>query len=378
MVKSRCVRSLLLMTGGVTLFLGASSVLSGAEARTVTVKLVADEEFRAADSAWPGEWTHHVRRLVSSVSKEFEERFGIRFEIASVGVWMSLDGRRSVEALLGDLYPDAVKDRADLLIGFTAQGTISDRFAGGTSFDHRVVLVRRTWPESAMRNILKHELCHMFGAIDIQEPGSIMGIVDSVRGDGFDPFTETMVILHKGREFRLGGGLRPGPEMNAALALCLERHEARSAEIPVLSRIAHYYNAQKDYVSLKRVAEEILSRDPELAEVRNFLGIACLSSGDDARATREFEEAVRLRPAFAEAYLNLAFCRLRAGDESRAEDCYRQILKVQPESYEAHKLLGELLESRNRPAEAANHYRMALRLDPRLGDELSPRIKKLS
>ncbi len=366
------------MTGGSVLFLGAFAAQLIAEVRTVTVKLVADEEFRAADGERPGEWTHHVRRLASSVSKEFDERFGIRFAIVGVGVWISRDGRRSVQDLLGDLYPDARKSRADILIGFTAQGTVSDRFAGGTSFDHRVVLVRMTWPESVMRNILKHELCHIFGAIDIREPGSVMDVVDSVRGDGFDPFTERMVLLYKGREFVLGGGLRLGPEMDAALALCLERHAAKPDEIPVLSRVAHFYHAQKDYAALKEVATEILSRNPELPEIHNFLGIACSSFGEDARATQEFEEAVRLRPAFPEAYLNLALCRLKAGEDVRAEDCYRRILKVQPESYEAHLLLGKLLESRNRPAEAVSHYRMAVRLYPSLGEELTPRIKKLS
>jgi hypothetical protein len=368
----------LLMTGGIVLFLGAFAFPADAEVRTVTVKLVADEEFRAAGRAWPGEWTHEVRRMVSSVSGEFEERFGIRFAIAGVGVWMSDNGRHSVQNLLGDLYPDARKSKAQILIGFTAQGTISDRFAGGTSFEHRVVLIRRTWPESAMRDILRHELCHIFGAIDIREPGSVMDIVDSVRGDGFDAFTAGMVLLHKDREFGRGAGLRPGPDMDAALALCLERHEAKPAEIPVLDRMAHYYHAQKDYAALKRVAADALSRNPELSEFHNFLGIACSIFGEDARATQEFEEAVRLRPAFPEACLNLALCRLKAGEDARAEECCRMALKVLPGDYEAHKLLGQILERRNRPVEAVSHYRIAIRIDPRLGEELTARVKKLS
>jgi len=76
--------------------------------------------------------------------------------------------------------------------------------------------------------------------------------------------------------------------------------------------------------------------------------------------------------------LNLALCRIEAGDPAQAEDCYRQALRIVPGCCEAHKFLGRLLESGNRTAEAVGHYKMAVSIDPRLGEELMPRIKKLS
>lgn len=367
-----------LKVAGILFILGAVPVLVRSSVRTVSVKLVADEEFRMTGRAWPGDWSHNLRGELAAVSEEFEERFGIRFAIAAIGGWMSDNKRHSLLGLVSDLYPDLLKSRADILVGLTAQETISDRFAGCSSFDHCIVLVRRMSPESAMGNVLKHELCHIFGAVDIEEPGSVMDRADRVKGDGFDAFTTGLILLHKDRELGERAGLRPGPELDAALSLCLERHAAKPAEISIQELMAHYYHTRKDYAALKRVAEELLSRNPDLPEIHNFLGIACSFFGEDATATREFEAAVRLHPDFPEAYLNLAQCRIEVGDFAQAEDCYRQALKIAPACCEAHKFLGKLLESGNRTTEAVRHYKMAVSIDPRLGEELMPRIKKLS
>lgn len=372
------MRKNLLKAAGIIFIVGAVPALLRSSVRTVSVKLIADEEFRTTGRAWPGDWSHDLRRELAAISAEFEERFGLRFAIAATGGWMSDNRRHSLPGLIGDLYPDLLKSRADILVGFTAQGTISDRFAGCSSFDHCIVLVRRMSTEAAMGNVLKHELCHIFGAVDIEESGSVMDRADRVKGDGFDEFTTGLILLHKDRELGERAGLRPGPELDAALSLCLERHAAKPAEISIQELMAHYYHTRKDYAALKRVSEELLSRNPDLPEIHNFLGIACSFFGEDARATGEFEAAVRLHPDFPEAYLNLALCRIEAGDPAQAEDCYRQALRIVPGCCEAHKFLGRLLESGNRTAEAVGHYKMAVSIDPRLGEELMPRIKKLS
>lgn len=319
-----------------------------------------------------------VRRQVAAVSGEFEKRFGIRFAISGFGPWTSDDEQHTLWGLLNDLGARTSRDGADVVIGFTAQARIEGKFAGTACLDRAVALVRMAKPVSFMKNVLKHELCHIFGGVDITEPGSIMDLRARLVGDGFDIFTAGMVLLHKNREFGEGSYFRLGPELDLALDLCRERHRSNPAEVPVMERLTFLYYAKKDFVALKEIATKILVLEPNQPGVLNLLGVAHSFFGDDASAERAFEEAARTLPEFPDVYLNLAQCRLKRGDDAGAEECYRSALKVLPADCEAHKLLGQLLENHNRPDEAIAHYRIALRLDPRLGQELKPRIRKLS
>lgn len=351
--------------------------LSDANVRTVTVKIIADEELRTGQRTWPGDWTFPLSRAVQNVSREFEKRFGIRLKIVGIGWWASLNSKQSLGPLISDLCPRARKGKAEILAAFTDQPMIDRTQIGCSSYEDGVILIRYG-PEAMMRSTLKHELCHVFGALDIMERGSTMDVMGRVKGDGFDEFTAGLVLLHKGRSFETGTRLWTGIDLDLALARCVDRHAAHPTEIPVLDRMALLCFAKKDWAELRRVTILALALDPGIPDLHNMLGIAWANLDEDGLALNEFNTAVHLRPEFPEALLNLAGCARKAGDAALAEEYYRKALEIMPDCSDGHRLFGEFLESRGRSAEAVGHYRAAIAADPRLERELGPRIKKLS
>lgn len=372
------MRGRLLKAFGTILVLCAAAVPLRPDVRTVGLRIVADEEFRSLHAGAPGEWAMFARRLLGPVAADFERRFGLRLSVAGVGEWESDDGRRTVRGLLNDLSAGPRRGRAEVLVGFTAQPGITERLAGGACMNRALVLVRMAEPVSIMKSVLKHELCHVFGAVDIREPGSVMDLTERVRGDGFDALTAGLVAAHKEREFGVVRDYPAGADIDAALFLCEERHRAAPEEVPVMVRLACLRYAKKDMAAVRDLSTDVLALEPDLAEVRNLLGIALDALGENALAEQAFEEAVRSSPEFPEPYLNLADCRLKRGDAAGAERCCRQALEVLPASSEAHEFLGWILEGRSRMVEAVRQYRLAMTVEPRLKGRLLPRIRKIS
>jgi len=61
------------------------------------------------------------------------------------------------------------------------------------------VLLRKMKSDSLMIKMLTHELSHLFGAIDLDEKGSIMD--KEKHGQKFDSFTTQIILLNKYRNF---------------------------------------------------------------------------------------------------------------------------------------------------------------------------------
>ena len=71
--------------------------------------------------------------------------------------------------------------------------------------------------------------------------------------------------------------------------------------------------------------QEIVRLDPNSAEARYDLGVACLSVGRLAEAAASLERAIELKPSFDNAHSQLAFALLRQGREPEALLVYRRL-----------------------------------------------------
>ncbi|MCD6500955.1 hypothetical protein J7K42_03040 [bacterium] len=100
------------------------------EIRTVTVKVVADEEFR---NFWGPKynWRDYAKEIVERASKVFEKDFGIKFVIKEFEEWESEDhlwadanGLIGIDALMAELERDIQPDECDIVIAFTGQGNV--------------------------------------------------------------------------------------------------------------------------------------------------------------------------------------------------------------------------------------------------------------
>ena len=139
---------------------------------TIKVGVLVDPQFIASHP----EWIDAVQRTVSQGSEIFQEQFGVRLELWSVGRWSVPEQGMSASGLLTDLQGHP-REGADVLLGFTARpfdGTETDKPvppAGDAPFNEAYAVVYGTSGHrlSHLRTLL-HELSRLMGAQDVTDP----------------------------------------------------------------------------------------------------------------------------------------------------------------------------------------------------------------
>ena len=79
---------------------------------------------------------------------------------------------------------------------------ISFAFPGPADYPNGIIVLKYLEAKGGMPFVLLHEICHLFGAVDIEEPGSVM----SLQGASFriDRFTREIMAVNRDRSFRRG------------------------------------------------------------------------------------------------------------------------------------------------------------------------------
>jgi hypothetical protein len=184
--------------------------------RVVEVKIVAAAEFRISKR-----WDLEMHKMVRDVSRGFKSRFGIAFKIKDAKYWEPEPGPKTLAEHLRDLVEKVPRGECHLVIGI-----IPDRAAQGPPFGaadylHAYVLIKDHPSKSGLASVLEHELCHVFGAIDLDETGSIMS--SDQRGGRYDAFTMKVMTLNRSRSFRDDAFPLPSDIMEDVIALYRER-----------------------------------------------------------------------------------------------------------------------------------------------------------
>lgn len=98
--------------------------------------------------------------------------------------------------------------------------------------------------------------------------------------------------------------------------------------------------------------------------------LAEAASGNAEAALRLGDEGVIKHPHAAPVYLHMGAVLERKGDWEQAEAMYRRATEEDRELPQAHKALGDSLYRRGAYDDAAESYAQAVRLNPRLGDDV--------
>ena len=170
------------------------SVFPQVAEREIKLKIVVDEEFREVQ-----DWRPIVKRVIAGVNDLYRDKFGLVFQIEAYSFWASDDRCQTVFELLNDLRKKVSNLGYDIVVGFTGQRRGSFNLLGGANYLRNYVIVRRIPAESLMILTLAHELAHLFGAVDLVEPGSIMN--HSHPGEHFDAFSSKLIMLNRDRVF---------------------------------------------------------------------------------------------------------------------------------------------------------------------------------
>ncbi|MEO8737337.1 MAG: tetratricopeptide repeat protein, partial [Edaphobacter sp.] len=201
-------------------------------------------------------------------------------------------------------------------------------------------------------------------------------------------------------------------EMSVALAQtgnlrrAAEVGERAAAELPLdtvaLTNLGNLYLRMGRAEDARRVLEQALSVNPDLADANNLLGMAWMNeknataaessfrnairiqpdlaeahnnlgnllagNGDYAQASFHFEKAIENNSSYVEAYHSYGLLLAMAGSLDKAITIMNEAVQLDPKSAPLHTDLGDILMASRRAPAAQEQYSKAIQFDPNLGE----------
>jgi hypothetical protein len=195
---------------------------AGSRARIVSVAVVADSGLRGNDS-----WKVDVRRMVGDTSLVLQAVAGVTLKIGAFGYWAREDVLPG-DVPLVDLLPGfldhlsaAGRSECDIVLGLVPEGPDGPAVPGLADYVNGVILMKLLKARDGMRFVLLHEACHLFGAIDLRQRGSVMSLHDP--SFEIDAFTRSIVRVNRDRSFRPGECPLPEGRIDDAIGLYKDR-----------------------------------------------------------------------------------------------------------------------------------------------------------
>jgi hypothetical protein len=171
--------------------------------RTVSVAVIADAALRGNEA-----WKVDVRRMVGDTSIALQGIAGLTLKIEAYDHWAREDARLG-RVSLPDLLPEfldhlraAGRPGCDIVLGLIPEGPDGPAVPGLADYVNGVILMKYLKVKGGMRYVLLHEACHLFGAIDLRQKGSVMSLRDPTFG--VDEFTRSIIRVNRDRSFRPG------------------------------------------------------------------------------------------------------------------------------------------------------------------------------
>jgi tetratricopeptide (TPR) repeat protein len=324
--------------------------------RTVTVKIAADSEFMPLF-----DWQTRFYRIFNNCSYVFRTRFGIQLEIKKFVYWkLDCKGRSLREIMLEK--PNIVNSEGnDILLGICSPRKVAGPEYGLTDFFNGIVLVEYLDTPKSMECLLLHEFCHLFGAVDVEEKGSVMTVPYS--GTGIDGFTSLLVSLNQDRAFRRGSLPWPRSRLNNIVSVLKGRREIHPKEIGTFGFLASLLLESEDYESTAYECEKALGDFPGNPEILTLLGNALQEGGEIEGAISRYREALCLQPENAYLHCSLGLAYLDVPRLDEAIDEFRRAAELLPAVAEFHYNLGVAYEKKGELESAAAELLRAISLN---------------
>jgi len=341
------VRCLLFLLSAVALY------PQGRFPRIVTVKIAVDEEFCVQD-------TGHLS-LCKEIRKSFlhfDGSFDIHFKIKELVYWKPKTTKKHILYFLNDLRKNVKRDPRDLVIGIISPGRLTGGPAGMASYFDGYILVTEKKPRYSLEFLITHELCHIFGAVDLNEKDTIMAIQDP--SFKFDEFTRHIIVIQKYRSFSPSSFPLSRNELDEAISLYKQRTELRLEEPGVYFRLAILYLEKEDYDSALSTCYALLKSNPDREGLHTILGNIYLGQNDSDKAIDEFQKELTLSPDLPEIHCNLGLAYAQKAMNDNAAEQYKLALRIDPNYVKAHDNLGDLYLKEGNIEQSIDEYRAVL------------------
>ena len=331
--------------------------------RTVNIKIAVDStlgnltQWRAAASSY----------LYECIAI-FKDQFGIKLDIRELCYWYPPRGTGSLQEAMSDFKSTVQPGPWDAVLGIIAPECITQSGCGISSYIYGYILLQNLKSKLEIKHALLHELCHIFGAIDLREKGSIMSTVDF--GFRLDTFTRQTILLHKSRRFDRSSFPLPQENLDRAVALFKERVDLCLNEPEVGFYLAQMYLEKGDCEAGLRTCNELGKANSHLVGIHNVLGNAYFACGRIDQAIAEYQQAIELQPKEPGIHYNLGQAYFRKGLDEAAETEYRKALQLNPGYAPAHLNLGQLYLLKGKSDAAIIECRSALKIEPEYAEAL--------
>lgn len=361
------------------------------QTRDITIKLAADEEFRK-DAGW----REKVKSFLDLASSDFKAWFGIRFSIQKYEDWTSDNSLRSLDLLADHLAATVNKDSCDILLAFIGQRHPQEKYDGFSLFYEGIILLLDSGDTEAMVHTLYHELAHVFGAVHVNTPNSVMDIYR--RGDRVDPLNSEIILLNKERSFNSSSF--PTPKVNRQRAAELYKKIVSLSQASIAQRsqergetlagqnkgqyalweevflynlddihnlLAQIHLESGRYAEALVECEKALAVNPESLATNDLTGIVLRRAGQLDKAIEKYQAALQLNPRSAKTLYNLGIAYSKKGNFNDALAAYQEALRLKPNYAEALVNTGEVYLRLKKLEEAERELNKAIAINPGLG-----------
>ncbi|HEY2761190.1 MAG TPA: M12 family metallo-peptidase [Pirellulales bacterium] len=148
-------------------------------ARTITVKILVDEEEPSRRSLWE----KRLRDRVAAASEILDRYCGMKLKVIATDTWQSDNNITTFEDAVSEFVRKVDPGEARLAIGFTSQFQITQgrTHLGGTRGPLARHILLREWSqyvnEPERLELLVHEVGHFLGAVHSPESDSVMRVI---------------------------------------------------------------------------------------------------------------------------------------------------------------------------------------------------------
>ncbi|NIM10461.1 MAG: hypothetical protein GTO45_00585, partial [Candidatus Aminicenantes bacterium] len=140
-----------------------------------------------------------LETIITDISCEFAADFSIQFEVEKCVQWNCDDRYHSLDPLFSYFFKTVPKGHADIVIGLTCRKDMKGKY-GISFYQEGYVLVRLMDDLSFFKKVLKHEICHLFGATHVNNGDSLMDRF--LKGNRIKRLNREIILLHRDRDFR--------------------------------------------------------------------------------------------------------------------------------------------------------------------------------
>lgn len=331
--------------------------------RTIQVKIAADTKFCIQEG-----WHSGACREIRKSFAYFDGPFGLQFKIKEFIYWSPKSPRNTLLHFLNDLRKNSGRDSCDIIIGVISPERLTEGPFGTASYFDGYILVTDLKPRYPLKFLITHELCHMFGAVDLNEEDSIMSMRET--SCQIDEFTQKMLLVQRDRSFNSSLFPLSANALDESIELFKRRAELGLEEPGVYFKLAVLCSESKDCALAQDACFHLLKSNPDLEGLHSILGNIYLSRNEDDKAIEELLKELAICPDLPETRCNLGLAYSKKGRVNDAVEQYKLALGLDPNFAKAHADLGHLYFKEGAIDQAIGECRSALKICPEIPDAL--------